>query len=51
MAVHAFVHGTALFVLSKSFSDLIGAFIFGLYPIPFCGDFTGVACTAEADST
>ena len=37
--------------LSKSFSDLIGAFIFGLYPIPFCGDFTGVPCTAEADST
>ena len=50
-AVTDFVDGAVLFVLSKSFSDLIGAFIFGLYPIPFCGDFTGVACTAEADST
>lgn len=49
-AVADFIDGLVLFVLSKSFSDLIGAFIFGLYPIPYCGDYLGIACKEEASS-
>ena len=45
-----FLEGAAVFVLSRMWSDLISAFLFGLHAIPYCGGFVATACAVEASS-
>jgi hypothetical protein len=49
-AVATNLEGVAVFVLSRMWSDMISAFIFGLHAIPYCGGFIKAACKEEASS-
>ena len=46
-----FLESAAVFALSRMWSDLISAFIFGLHAIPYCGGFVATACAPEASSS
>jgi len=49
--VFDFLESAAVFSLSKMWSDLISAFIFGLHAIPYCGGFVATVCTPDAPSS
>lgn len=50
-AVASFVDGAAVFAVSRMWSDLVGAFLFELHPLPFCGDsFLRRPCAPDAPS-
>lgn len=46
-----FLEGAAVFALSRMWSDLISAFVFGLHPIPYCGGFVATECVSDAPSS
>ena len=49
-AVGSFVEGASVFAISRMWSDLVAAFVFGLHAIPFCGGFLDTPCTPTAPS-
>ena len=46
-----FLEGAAVFVLSRMWSDLLSAYLFGMHAIPYCGGFVATLCATEASSS
>ena len=51
-AVGAFINGTALYILSREWQDLIATNLFRLHPLPFCrAGSSWLPCTPEASAS